>query len=66
MTASIDVLRSMVNKNVRVTYTNGVPTVGVLHSFDLGYNSLVITVNKEHLFIILSSIRTIQQIKKRV
>lgn len=63
MAASIDILRSMVNKKVRVTYTNGVSAVGELHSFHLGNNSLVITVDKKHLFIVFSSIRTIQQIK---
>ena len=63
MAASIDILRSMANKKVRVTYTNDVSVVGELHSFHLGNNSLVITVDKKHLFIVFSSIRTIQQIK---
>ena len=60
---SVDTLRSMVDHPVRITYTNGVTANGILRSFHLGYNNLVIEIDKDPVFIILNSVRSIQKVK---
>ena len=64
MTNPVDILRNLVDKEITITYKNGMTVTGKLYTFHLGQGIIVITSEKDDIFIIMSSIRSLCKKKK--
>lgn len=64
-TKSIEILRSMYDKKIVLTYTNGVSLIGILGPFDLGNRTITVEKDNEYIFINFNSVRSIKKYNKK-
>lgn len=60
MSIVADILRKMLRKNIRVTYTNGMTVDGQLDTFDLEYGILTISNGRDDTVVMLNGVRHIR------